>query len=153
VFAFVKRPRDLLARVAGALKPGAAMVLHEYFDYSTWQTLPPMPLHEEFVRVVVESWRADGGEPNIGLDLPIWLEELGFRIAALNPIIDIIPQSSYVWQWPKSFLRVGLQRLVDLGRLTPEHAQAMSEAFAAMESSPRTRMITPAVLEIIAVRQ
>ena len=61
VFAFVKHPRDLLARVGGALRRGGVLVVHEYFDYATWRVAPRSPEIEEFVRVVMESWRADGG--------------------------------------------------------------------------------------------
>jgi len=153
VFAFVKRPRDLLARIGGALKPGGVLVVHEYFDYSTWRVAPRSRDIEEFVRVVMKSWRADGGEPDIGLDLPLWLEELGFETKALHPIIDIVPVSSFVWQWPKTFIEVGLRRLIELGRLTSERAQAISDAFASSEAAPHTLMITPAVLELIAVRR
>jgi SAM-dependent methyltransferase len=153
VFAFVKHPRDLLARIGGALKRGGVLVLHEYFDYSTWRVAPRSPELEEFVQVVMESWRADGGEPDIGLDLPGWLDELGFETKAFNPIIDIVPASNFVWQWPKAFIHVGLRRLVDLGHLTSDRASAIAEAFAASEAAPHTLMITPAVLEIIAVRQ
>jgi SAM-dependent methyltransferase len=152
VFAFVKHPRDLLARVCRALKPGGVLVVHEYFDYATWRVTPRSPEIEEFVKVVMESWRADGGEPDIGLDLPIWLEELGFETKSLHPIIDVVPASNFVWQWPTAFVQVGLRRLVDLGHLTAERAIAISEALAASEAAPHTLMVTPAVLEIIAVR-
>jgi ubiquinone/menaquinone biosynthesis C-methylase UbiE len=153
VFAFVKQPRDLLTRIGGTLKRGGVLVFHEYFDYSTWRLAPRLPEMEEFVSVVMESWRASGGEPDIGLDLPHWLEELGFEIKALRPIIDIIPASNFVWQWPKAFLHVGLRRLVDLGHLTSDRALAISQAFTASEGAPHTLMITPAVLEVIAVRR
>ena len=153
VFAFLKHPRDLLARVAGALKPGGTLVAHEYFHYATWRMAPRCPELEEFVQVVTRSWRATGGEPDVGLDLPRWLEELGFQVMDLRPIIDMVPPSSDVWQWPKSFIEVGLRRLVDLGQLPAERARAISGALAAAEASPGTRMITPAVLEIIAVRR
>ena len=153
VFAFVKRPRDLLARVAGALRPGGALVVHEYFHYSTWRVAPRSADLEEFVRVVMESWRDDGGEPDIGLELPAWLDELGFETRAIKPIIDVVPPSSYVWQWPKAFLEVGVRRMLELGRLSADRARGMSEAFAAIESAPRTLLITQAVLDIIAVRR
>jgi len=153
VFAFVKQPRDLLARVGGALKRGGVLVLHEYFDYSTWRFAPRSPGLEEFVQVVMQSWRADGGEPDIGLELPHWLAELGFEIKSLRPIIDIIPASNFVWQWPKAFLEVGLRRLSDLGHLPKDRAREIWDAFIAREASPDTLMITPAVLEIIATRR
>jgi len=153
VFAFVKQPRELLARVGGALKRGGVLVVHEYFDYRTWRLAPRSPEIEEFVRVVMESWRADGGEPDIGLDLPGWLEELGFSTTSLRPIIDVVPPSNFVWQWPAGFIRVGLDRLVELGHLTAERARTIAEALAAREAAPHTLMVTPALLEIIAVRR
>ena len=153
VFAFVNHPRDLLTRVRQALKPGGVLVVHEYFDYSTWRLAPRCAEIEEFVSVVMESWRVSGGEPDIALDLPGWLEELGFETKSLRPIVDVVPASNFVWQWPKSFMEVGLCRLVDLGHITADRALAISEAFAAREAAPHTLMITPAVLEIIAVRR
>ena len=91
VFAFVTHPRELLARIGGALKRGGVLVVHEYFDHRTWRVAPRSPEIEEFVQVVMASWRADGGEPDIGLDLPGWLAELGFTTTSLWPIIDVVP--------------------------------------------------------------
>lgn len=153
VLAFVKKPRDLVKRITNVLKPGAIFVSHEYLDYSTWQFAPHSPAHAEFVQLVMKSWRETGGEPDIGLSLPGWLLELGFEIKTLNPIIEIFPKTSYWWQWPKAFVDVGTRRLVDLGLISPERARAIAEDFAAREAQPGTLMITPAVLEIIAVRR
>jgi SAM-dependent methyltransferase len=153
VFAFVNHPHDLLARTTSALKPGGVFVIHEYIDYSTWRLAPRLPELEEYVQAVMESWRADGGEPDIGLELPAWLRDLGFELKSLNPIIDIVPASNYVWEWPKAFIEVGIQRLVDLGRMKKHRAHEILIAFAAREATPDTLMITPTVLEIIAVRR
>jgi SAM-dependent methyltransferase len=76
VFAFVTRPRELLARVAGALKPGGVLVLHEYCDYRTWRLCPRSAEHEEFVGLVMEAWRDTGGEPDI---TPAVLEIIAVR--------------------------------------------------------------------------
>jgi SAM-dependent methyltransferase len=153
VFAFVKHPRELLARVAERLKPGAPLVVFEYCVYSTWGLAPRLPELEEFVKAVMESWRADGGEPDIGRQLPQWLTELNFEIKSLNPIVDVVPKTNYVWQWPAAFLDVGIKRLVDINRLSPERGLAIREAFAAREADPHALMITPVVLEIIAVKR
>ena len=51
------------------------------------------------------------------------------------------------------FIQVGLRRLVELGTLTPARALTISEALAASEAAPHTRMVMLAFLEIIAVRQ
>ena len=153
VFAFVHQPRELLRRVRDLLRPGGVLVLHEYFDYSTWRLAPRSPAVEEFVRVVIESWRASGGEPDIALNISAWLADLGFEVQSLTPIIDVVPASSEVWQWLKAFIHVGLRRLVDLGFLTAVRSDEIAADFAAAEAKPSTLMISPGVLEIIATRR
>jgi SAM-dependent methyltransferase len=152
VFAFVTRPRDLLVRVARALRPGGLLVLHEYCDYRTWRLLPRSAEHEEFVSLVMESWRATGGEPDIALSLPSWLRELGLDIRGLRPLVDVVPPSSFVWQWPRAFIEVGLKRFLELDRLSEGRAREIWESFCAREVRPETLMVTPTVLEIIAER-
>ena len=152
VLCFVKRPREVLANIAQLLRPGSALVLHEYFDYSTWRFAPQCPELEEFVGLVMQSWRAQGGEPDIALSIPRWLGELGFQIRSIQPIVEVVPPTSFVWHWPRSFIEVGLRRLVDLGFFTQQRAAAILAAVAAAEASPHTLVITPAVLEVIAVR-
>jgi SAM-dependent methyltransferase len=152
VFAFVKRPRNLLSRIAATLKPGGALVIHEYFDYASWHFSPRSEALEEFVQLIIKSWRASGGEPNIGLDLPVWLRELGFTGLSLRPIIDVVPPSNFIWQWPKAFLANYPERLVDLGYLNAAGASRVHEAVKRWESAPHAIMFTPAVLEIIACR-
>ena len=153
VFAFVKRPRDLVARVRSALKPGGAMVIHEYLDYETWSFMQSSPEHEEFVRAVMRSWRAAGGEPNIGRELPRWLEEIGFEIRSLQPIVDVIRPGDFAWQWPHSFVRSGLRRLIEIGEIPPERGEAIAQSIASSEGDPRAMVVNPTVLEIIAVRR
>lgn len=152
VFAFVKRPRALLQKVGEALRPGGRFVSHEYFDYATWRLIPRSAELEDFVRIVMTSWRLEGGEPDIGRDLAMWLPEAGFEIQSIRPIVEVIRPSDFMWQWPKAFIDSGTQRLVDLGRLSPNDAKALLDAFTRAGESPHTLLVTPAVLEIIAVR-
>jgi len=152
VFAFLSNPRLLLERICRALKPGGVIVIHEYFDYGTWRFTQRSPAFDDFVLAVMKSWRASGGEPNIAVDLPAWLEEFGVGIRSLNTIIDVISPNNFVWQWPKVFVDVGLRRLVDLGDLTAERAAEIRNEFVACEAAPHARMITPGVLEIIATK-
>ena len=151
MFVFVKNPRDILARMAAALAPDGVIVLHEYFDYSTWRAAPPCPELEEFVNAVMASWRDTGGESDIALWLPRWLEEFGFELRSARPILDVVEPDHLSWTWLATFLEVGHRRLVDLGYLTP--AESIWHAFTALRATPGARMITPAVLEITARRR
>jgi ubiquinone/menaquinone biosynthesis C-methylase UbiE len=153
VYSFVRKPQDVLRKVAAVVKPGGAMVLHEYVDYRAWRLSPPRPEFERFVDEVMASWRDTGGEPDIGLVLPRWLEECGFEVRAIRPIIETPRRGDFFWQWPDIFVNVGLQRLVDLGRVTAEQADGIRRAFRESQQSPGAFQLTPTVLEIIAYKR
>ncbi len=152
VFAFVQNPRALLERVAGALKPGGKLVIYEYFDYSTWRLLPRSAAQEMFVEKVMEAWRATGGEVEIGLSIPGWLGELGFAMESARPLIDIVGPGHYIWQWPSAFVDVGVERMRELGSITPDEANSVRNALADAERNPNALMVTPGVMEIIATK-
>jgi len=152
VLSFVKDPQGVLARVAAALKPGGLMVLHEYFDYATWRAAPRCPELDGFVKAVMASWRASGGEPDIALSVLGWLRALGFELQCLCPIIDIVDADHAKWAWLRAFIDVGRRRLVDLGYMTASRADSIWQAFTAFETEPGARMIAPGVLEIVASR-
>ncbi len=150
VYAFVTRPQALLGNVAATLRAGGTMACHEYVDYRAWRLSPRSAAFEEFVAEVMASWRANGGEPDIALDLPRWLESLGFEVQVTRAISEVARPGDFVWQWPKAFVATGLQRLVDLGRVDAARARAMQQAFDDVERTPGAFMLTPTVLEIVA---
>jgi SAM-dependent methyltransferase len=152
VLSFVRHPRDLVRRMRDALRPDGVLVLHEYLDYRSWRLAPRNEPFEEMVAAVMANWRAAGGEPDIGLELPRWVESLGFRIRSMTPLIEFVGPDSFVWQWPRSFIASALPRLEAGGHLRPGRAAAIAEALRIAESTPGTRMLTPPVLEIIAER-
>ncbi len=80
------------------------------------------------------------------------LDGAGFRVAELRPIVDVVTPADFIWQWPATFFESGLERLLELGYFEAARAAALREAFRAAAAVPETRMITPAVLEIIAER-
>jgi len=153
VYAFVKDPRALLARVAALLKPGGAMVLHEYVDYRSWRISPARPEFAWFVEQVIASWREHGGEPDVGMALPQWLAELGFELRELKPLAEAPRPHEYGWRWPHAFVDVGLQRLVDIGRVTRERADGVLEAFRESQAVPGAFSLNPTVLEVIAIKR
>jgi len=152
IFTFLGAPRAALEKVAARIRPGGAIVIHEYVDYATWRLVPRVASLDWFVAAVMESWRSEGGEPNIGVELIPWLEDAGCRIECVNPIADVIGRADFVWHWLAGFFDTGLARLVALGRVEAAEAEAMRRDFAAAAADPRTRMVTPLVCEIIARR-
>lgn len=150
VYAFVREPEALLRRVVASLRPGGVMVAYEYVDYRAWRLSPRSEAFESFVSEVMASWRDTGGEPDIALEMPRWLEGCGCEVLAMRPIAEAARPQDFFWQWPKAFVDVGLARLVDLGRVDAARAAVMRQAFADAERTPGAFTLTPTVLEIIA---
>jgi SAM-dependent methyltransferase len=152
VAAFVRQPRAFVDRMRGLVRPGGRVVMHEYLDYSAWRLLPDAPEFEAFVEAVIAAWRQAGGEPNVGRDLPGWLEDAGFRVDDLRPIMDVVSPADFIWQWPRAFVEVGLDRLVAIGMMAEPRAAEIWREFLTREALPHVRMATPTVLEILATR-
>jgi SAM-dependent methyltransferase len=153
VACFVSSPATLMQRIADALRPGGLAIFHEYSNYQTFQFTPRRPALERFALEVMASWRAAGGEPNIGLDLPVLLPAAGFRVRQVRHHIFAVTTRDEFWQWPASFIGINADRLRELGRVSGEWADEVRSAFRDAESDERTVFTTPLVLEVIAERQ
>jgi len=149
VLAFVPHAERVVERLARAIKPGGRVVIHEYYEYQTWTLIPHSDHHQRFVSAVTDSWRATGGEPNIGVALPALLESTGFDLESVRTLTDVLSPEDQRWSWPLSFVATGTERLVELGYLTAEEAAATRRD---MENATRngSRMVTPGLTEIIA---
>lgn len=150
VASFVSDAGKLVSRIAKCLRPGGVAIFHEYLDYRTWRLAPRRPAMEEFVAEVMASWRAAGGEPDIGLSLPGSLRAAGFRVTHFVPRVFTISPRDFMWQWPASFIEVNLTRLLQLGRVTSEWTASVRREFAEAARDHSTVMATPMVAEIIA---
>jgi len=152
VACFVSSPATLVQRIAEALRPGGVAIFHEYSNYGTFQFAPRRPAMESFAQEVMASWRAAGGEPNIGLDLPVLLPAAGLRVRHVRHHVFAITPRDAMWQWPASFVGINLVRLRELGRVSAEWAEQVRQEFQCAEADERTVMTTPLVLEVIAER-
>ena len=152
VAAFVPSVPTLCGWLAGAVRTGGRVVMHEYADYGSWRYAPPRPRLEEFVTEVMANWRASGGEPNIAPALVGALRAAGFRITAARTHAFVATPDEMTWQWPASFVETHVTRLRELGRVTAEWGDAVLEELADAERDRESLVVTPLVLEIIAER-
>jgi len=153
VACFVPDPGKLVDRIHDALRPGGAAVFHEYVEYESYQLLPPSAPVRSFVEAVFESWRSQGGEPNIARALPRLLTDRGFDLRAVRPIALAARPSDRLWNWPAGFIRTNVPRLVELGMRDEAWGRAALDAVAAAERDSASIFITPTVLEIIATKR
>lgn len=153
VCSFLNSPESLIREAANVLRPGGIAVFHEYVDYASWRFSPRLPVVEEYIRRVMESWRADGGEPDIAMSLPPLLRAHGFSIREAHPKVYCVGPQHPLWTaWISPFVRSNLSRLRELGEADAAWQDEVLAEFLNAESDPATLMVTPAVLEVIAER-
>ncbi len=150
VLCFVSDPRRVVRRIRQALRPGGVAVFHEYLDYRAWAISPPCPPHARFVEQVISSWRAEGGEPDVGRYLTGYLLAEGFRVESARVHAEFIEPADPLWAWPMAYVATGAARFVELGLMSAAEAGELAAAVRAAEARPETRMLTPPVLELVA---
>jgi SAM-dependent methyltransferase len=151
VLAFVGDQQKTVANIARALKPGGIAVFHEYLDYEAWRLLPPTDDHHRYRALLVKSWRDSGGEPDAAQTLPRYLAASEMDVVAVRPMVEVITPDNPMWQWPASFVATNAWRLHELGYCDAEEAGRFATLLDRLE--PGTRMLTPVVGEIIAVKR
>jgi hypothetical protein len=132
------------------LQKGGIALFHEYAHYLSWRFIPRLPNQERFAAEVQASWEAAGGKADIAMDLPSYLIANGFVIRAAIPRIYCVGPDDFMWQWPASFIGIGLARLKELGRIDDAFVQLVEKEFAQASKNPNSLLITPLVLEIVA---
>jgi SAM-dependent methyltransferase len=150
VASFVTDPARLVQKLGRVLRSGSRAIFHEYGHYLTCRFIPRLPSQERFAEEVKASWAAAGGKADVGLDLPIYLAKNGFTVRWISPLIYCVGRNDYMWQWPASFIAIGLARLQELGRIDAEFARQVQNEFATAAANPEARLVTPLVLEIVA---
>jgi SAM-dependent methyltransferase len=152
VACFVASPQKLVESIRRSLRIGGRVVFHEYANYKTWQITPRKPAIESFVETVMASWRATGGEPDVGLALPGLLHAAGFRLIHAEPIVFAVRPGSERWRWPASFIRTNVPRMRELGHVDAAWCERVTREWREAEADPTTILFTPMVLELIAAR-
>ncbi len=152
VASFVPSVTALVDWIHDALRSGGVAVFHEYVDYASWQFAPARPHLREFVLEVMASWRAAGGEPDVAASLIAALNQSGFRLTSVRPLVFAARPGELMWQWPARFVATNVERLCALGRVSDAWTQNVIRELQLAEQDPESVVVTPMVLELIALR-
>lgn len=150
VYAFVRDPAAVMRHMAQALKPGGTLISQEYYDYRGWRLAPRSPELEYLVDIIMQSWRDEGGEPDIGLDMVRLAMEARLEVALAEPEVYVTKPGDYFWEWPSAFIKNSLDRLVELKKMSAADVARVVAAWTKAEADPRTLMFTPGVLMLAA---
>lgn len=153
VLCFVPDPAAVLRGLARALRPGGRFVVHDYVRYPALAIAPPSDAFSRVIDAVVESWRASGGDPEIGLRLPALLDEAGFEVDSVSPVVRVARPGTALWSWPETFFRSYLPRLAEQGLVTQAAVDAFWQVWEARRTQAGAFFLTPPMVEIVAVRR
>jgi len=147
--AWLPNPADILSKVVKALKPGGRMVIHEYYDWSTFQVEPNTPPLTKAIKAALKSFKDSESEIDIGRELPKLAEELGMNILNLRPMAKLATPKDAIWQWPKSFFFSYLPKLIETGYLSQNEVSTALASFNELENQNGVTIFCPMMTEII----
>jgi len=151
--AWVPNPKEVLQKVAKALKPGAKMVIQEYYDWSLLQTEPKKDALAKSIAMALKSFKDTANEIDIGRHLPSLLPEIGMKLVGFRPMSKIATMKNGIWPWPKSFFESYFPRLVAQNYLTPDEVTAALLELEELEKIDGSTICTCLMVEVIAEKQ
>ncbi len=150
VLSFTPDPEAVIRGIARALRPGAALAVH---DYSHWQGLHWGPAAETLPvlrRAILAAYRDADADSDVGRKAPAMMARCGLEVAEVRPLARVIHPGQAMWQWPRAFFRTFLPRVVELGHLTPEEHAAIEAEMDELERTPGALFHTPPQVTVIA---
>ncbi len=146
---FVRDPNAVVAGIAQSLKPGAAVVIHDYFNYESMTVAPKSAVHDRVVKATMQSWRDRGGNTDIGGELPRIFSENGFVCEQLTNHARIARGDDTMFHWPELWWQIYAPKLVTMGYLSESDCLEVLALTGSIERD-RTRFIhCPTVYEFV----
>ena len=151
VFSFLPEPAAAVARLAGALKPGGALVIQDY-DHDGVRVFPdPDGAIHRVIEGFRAAYRARGGDLWVGPKLPGMMRTEGLTVAPLAPEVKAGSPESLPWRWVERFLFEHIDTLIADGHLSEAERRAFEAAWAAAKDNPAAVLVTPIQIIVTAV--
>lgn len=148
--AWVPNPDEVLFKVKNALKPGNRMVIQEYFDWTTFQSEPPLPQLQKGIAAAYRSMKEEQpGDIDVGRRIPAMAEDLGLKVLHVRPVTKLAMPSDLTWEWPYSFLKIYLPKLIERGLISEKEVEEALQEFDQLTAMPQAMILCPTVVEIV----
>jgi len=148
--AWLPNPKEILAKVHKNMKKGGKMVIHEYYDWSTHQTEPQLPVLNKAIQAALQSFYDSPGDINVGRRLPAMLTDIGMQVSSIRLMHKLGRPNNLIWQWPKTFYHSYFPRIAEMGYLTTEEVTQALDDMETLESNPNATLFCPIMVEVIA---
>jgi ubiquinone/menaquinone biosynthesis C-methylase UbiE len=146
---FIPDINKAVQKISEHLKPGAVFSMQEYIAYDSFSISTGESIMKKIVDAIFKSWMDQGGFPNQGRRLPKALELNGFEVLEIEPIARVCRPHEPLWQWPETFFRSFIPRLVSTGYLSIEDEKEFFQVWSDLKKTPGSFCMTPTVVNII----
>lgn len=150
VLSFTPKPERVVAGVAKALKPGACWVVQDYVDWPALFWAPLSTTVPTLRGAIMRHYDSVGADYRIGQKLPAMMERAGMRVRHIEPIVEAVRPGTALWQWPMTFFRIFLPKIVEAGNLAEADMKAILTELEALELEPGAFFWIPPMVGIIA---
>lgn len=152
VLCFLRGPGNVVERVARALRPGGAFVVMDYCHYEGFCIAPQSDVIDRVISAVAESFRASGGNADVGRDVPGYMLDAGLEVHSVRPIVRLGRPRSAVWEWPWAFFVNFLPTLVQSGLITEDDRLEFTRDWEERSRNPGAYLLTPPMVEVVGVK-
>jgi hypothetical protein len=146
------RPEAAVRGAATLLAPGAALCIHDYFNYEAMTTAPRRASYTKVVAATARSWRDNGGDPDVVARLPAILDRAGFDLEHLAVHQRLARPGDTMWHWATTWWRSYTPKLVAANYLSADDEAALHADLDAMTRA-HDFISLPPVYELLARRR
>lgn len=150
LFCFLSDPARVIAEAQRVMRPGATLVIWDYFNYLAANFFPQRDSLAGLFEAFEKSNNRRGGTYYIGGQLPGLLISAGFKIIALEPMCKVIQPGTPMWQWFTLFKDGFAPGLVAEGLLSEDDFQQIDQDFNELASLKETILFPPPQIGIVA---
>lgn len=152
VLCWVRDAEAVVAGVARALRPGGVFAVQDYFNYRSLALAPRTPIFDRVVAAIHQSYVDGGVDDDVAGRLPGIMERCGLRVREIRPILRVARPGTALWNWPTTFFRNYVPKIVASGHLSEGDSRAFFEEWDRRSRDDGSFFSTPPVYDIIAVK-
>jgi SAM-dependent methyltransferase len=150
VLCFVRDPGRVITSAASLLRPGGRFVAIDYFNYEAMTLAPREPVFDEVVGLLADAIRERGGDPDVMGRVPRMATDAGLAVRRLSVDARLARPGEPMWDWPSSFWKSFLPRMVEAGRLDAGTKQAFDALWDRASEDPHRFIALPPVWLLVA---
>ena len=148
VFLFLPNPEAHIRKLARALKPGGLLAIQDYHR-DTFALIPRPPEWFDFILADRAFFASQGGDVSIGSRLPDLYREAGLTLTDVEVTIKSGRPKSAVWTWLTTYFMGVMGRYAEFPPFDPAQAAHLQRYWMNASKSATSRLIAPALLDVV----